>query len=157
MQESYPSRTDANETHIRNYLKCGLVKKLYENGLAPFVNITPGDPNYSAVEDTVCPPLFEGASCFPATYAGTLRIIPCMDSYAGVEFNTAGKIISHTVFGRATVKVISYVASGLRLNLGPPKRGCINRRKYNHRKFVSVLNEGREYSRLGKAAGRWSY
>ncbi len=49
-----------------------------------------GSPSTSS-SARVCEPLFEGASCFPATPPGTVRVIPCMESYAGVEYDTSGR------------------------------------------------------------------
>ena len=35
----------------------------------------------------VCPPMWDGASCIPLTFAGNTAILPCMDSYQGVKYS----------------------------------------------------------------------
>ena len=52
-------------------------------------------PFDAAAEDSsgavLCPPLFDNASCYPATPAGLLMEIPCMEQYHGIRFNTSGE------------------------------------------------------------------
>ena len=83
IDEQYPDRIDPNDTYRRNSAKCDILAALFENGIV--------DSVVSGIE-RACPPLFDRASCFPATPAGILRIIPCMESYKGVEYDTTGKI-----------------------------------------------------------------
>ncbi len=70
----------------------------FQNGVVPAgsdpLDDDPPPPTSSSIVTpsvSWCPPLFEGASCFPATPPGTLRVIPCMESYAGVLYNTSGR------------------------------------------------------------------
>ncbi len=62
---------------------------LYDHGIAPFVDFGGGGGGDSTL--LACSPLFDNASCFPATPAGTVMEIPCMEEYLGVPFNTSGK------------------------------------------------------------------
>ena len=38
---------------------------------------------YITIFQSVCPPLWDGASCLPPTPAGDLAVIPCMRMYNG--------------------------------------------------------------------------
>jgi len=88
IDERWPGLTDANDTLARNSAKCGVVRQLFEAGVVP--NGDELDPGGGEI----CSPLFDGASCFPATSAGEVRVIPCMDSYGGVQYNTTGEFFT---------------------------------------------------------------
>ena len=43
--------------------------------------------NTNTCLQAVCPPMWDGASCIPLTFAGNTAILPCMDSYLGVKYS----------------------------------------------------------------------
>ena len=40
---------------------------------------------------TMCPPMWDRASCFPATHAGQMSVIPCMAEFNEVYYDTTGR------------------------------------------------------------------
>ena len=76
-----------NDTWLRNSAKCQIVEFLFGQGVFP--SSAGSDPPAA-----MCPPLFDNASCYPATPAGRLMEIPCMEEYHGIRFNTSGKGIA---------------------------------------------------------------
>ena len=85
----FPDQVEANDTFRRNSAKCDIVVQLFQAGVLPFAEGDNDDASSSS--SRLCAPLFDGASCIPATPPGTLRVIPCMYSYAGVQYDTSGK------------------------------------------------------------------
>lgn len=88
-----------NDTWRRNSAKCQIVELLFNESIFPFASRaaeSDADADAGAREAqtesaAMCPPLFDNASCFPATPAGHLMEIPCMEEYHGIRFNTSGK------------------------------------------------------------------
>ena len=46
----------------------------------------------TSVEE-MCPPMWDRASCFPATAPGQLSIIPCMAEFKEVYYDTTGRTL----------------------------------------------------------------
>lgn len=67
-----------NNTERRNSAMCQVVDYLWQQQ-----NRSDDAPH--------CSPLWDNASCFPATPEGTVRVIPCMKEFSGVVFGSAGK------------------------------------------------------------------
>ena len=82
-----------NDTWLRNSAKCQIVEFLFGQGVFP--SNAGSDPPAA-----MCPPLFDNASCYPATPAGRLMEIPCMEEYHGIRFNTSGKGIAPCLCGK---------------------------------------------------------
>ena len=88
-----------NDTWHRNSAKCQIVELLFNQSVFPIASHanaeSDSDPAAAAAAReaaaVMCPPLFDNASCFPATPAGHLMEIPCMEEYHGIRFNTSGK------------------------------------------------------------------
>ncbi len=76
--------------------KCDVVMELFKQGLAPF-GPADGSPLEEEVKQAACEPIFDTASCLPATPAGEVVVIPCMEVYRGVRYDTSGKLILHVV------------------------------------------------------------
>ena len=75
-------QTFVNDSMGRGQSRCDIVKALFENGVMPVEYDNPSE---------MCPPMFDNASCFPATPPGEVVSIPCMSSYLGVPYNSSGK------------------------------------------------------------------
>ena len=89
-----------NDTWRRNSAKCQIVELLFNESIFPFASRaaeSDADADAAGAREAqtesaaMCPPLFDNASCFPATPAGHLMEIPCMEEYHGIRFNTSGK------------------------------------------------------------------
>ncbi|TRY79517.1 hypothetical protein TCAL_09333 [Tigriopus californicus] len=79
-----------NDTWRRNKANCDIVSQLFESGIVPI----PSEVN------SWCPPLYDNASCFPATPVGQVMVIPCMSEYSGVPYDTSGNASrSCSIFG----------------------------------------------------------
>lgn len=94
-----------NDTWRRNSAKCQIVELLFNQSIFPFAPraAAEADPSAAAAAAAadMCPPLFDNASCFPATPAGHLMEIPCMEEYHGIRFNTSGKAETTQTRGHA--------------------------------------------------------
>ena len=65
---SYPDNRIYQENSLSN---------IFDDNLKSFTNIQ---------EDSSCPPFWDTLSCFPATPAGTVQIIPCVpEMYATID------------------------------------------------------------------------
>ena len=71
-----------NDSASRDQSRCDIVQLLFNNSVMP---VEYDDPS------RMCPPMFDNASCFPATPPGVVVTIPCMSSYLGVPYNISGK------------------------------------------------------------------
>ena len=80
-----------NDTWHRNSAKCQIVELLFNQSVFPFASHADAESDSAAAAAVMCPPLFDNASCFPATPAGRLMEIPCMEEYHGIRFNTSGR------------------------------------------------------------------
>ena len=87
IDETFPNKLDVNQTKQRNEEKCNVVQMMEDSGLSPF-----GARLRDGTAEEGCAPLFDSASCFPATPPGSVRVIPCMDYYSGVAYDTSGRI-----------------------------------------------------------------
>ena len=87
-----------NDTWLRNSAKCQIVEFLFGQGVFPSASSAASDE--SDPPAAMCPPLFDNASCYPATPAGRLMEIPCMEEYHGIRFNTSGKGIAPCLCGK---------------------------------------------------------
>lgn len=92
IDKKFRDSTDGNETSAKNQAKCDIMSLLFGEGLVPteLTGIKAGATEY-------CDFFFDGASCFPATPAGVVRVIPCMESFAGVPYDTSGKTYNERV------------------------------------------------------------
>ena len=76
----------------RNRAMCDIVDELFAAGLQPVSHdLLAATASYdTAVPQEaaggLCQPLWDEVSCFPATPAGHIRVIPCMSEYAGVRY-----------------------------------------------------------------------
>jgi hypothetical protein len=64
---------------------------------ARFRNVTVTEDG--SASGVMCPPLWDRASCFPATPAGTLSVIPCMAEFKEIYYDTSGKAAAGNEFG----------------------------------------------------------
>lgn len=71
-----------NDSTSRDQARCSIVKALFDSGVMPV--------DYED-QGAMCQPMFDNASCFPATPPGQVVAIPCMSSYLGVAYNSSGK------------------------------------------------------------------
>ena len=44
-----------------------------------------------------CPPMWDGASCFPPTLAGQTAILPCMDNFGGTFYSPKCKLTNKNI------------------------------------------------------------
>jgi len=76
---SAQERDNFNKTE-KQKMMCNLVYATSWRDLYP--GLSPDTP-----DQAVCPPMWDGASCIPLTFAGNTAILPCMDSYQGVKYS----------------------------------------------------------------------
>ena len=54
----------------------------------------------------ICPPIWDGASCFPPTPAGHTAVLPCMDNFDGTFYSP--KCISNICNNRICIRICKY-------------------------------------------------
>ena len=79
-----------NDTELRNRNLCDIVTFMYKEGVVPNRNLAL-DRVEDGVSGIMCPPLWDRASCFPATHAGQMSVIPCMAEFNEVYYDTTGR------------------------------------------------------------------
>jgi len=79
-----------NDTELRNRNLCDIVTYMYKEGVVPNRNLAL-DRIEEGVSGIMCPPLWDRASCFPATHAGQMSVIPCMAEFNEVYYDTTGR------------------------------------------------------------------
>lgn len=72
------------EAFLSNYsAMCNVVSQFYDAGISPVAPVNGGSAQ------NTCSPLWDTASCFPATVAGQVSVIPCPAEVSGLFFDTS--------------------------------------------------------------------
>jgi len=74
-----------NDTERRNSFLCDIIHVMYNSGIMPHKDVAVGSGSLA-----MCPPMWDQASCLPATPAGHVSVIPCMAEFKDVYYNTTG-------------------------------------------------------------------